>query len=192
MIGPGKAGRIIGKGGTAMQAWIIQVMGQYGALGIFFLIFVENVFPPIPSEVILAFGGFMTLQAALSVQSVILAATLGSVAGAGPRLEQRWHVYGYLCSAAVGRAGAAVRGMAVAQEKKEHPTPACSLEKAGIALRQRAVIQPLGGRRIQRHAVQKGGDDGPAALLCFKGKIQRFKLRALYAPAAGIQRHTVE
>ena len=65
-----------------MQAWIIQVMGQYGALGIFFLIFVENVFPPIPSEVILAFGGFMTLQAALSVQSVILTATLGSVAGA--------------------------------------------------------------------------------------------------------------
>ena len=65
-----------------MQAWILQVMGQYGALGIFFLIFIENVFPPIPSEVILAFGGFMTLQTTLSVQSVILAATLGSVAGA--------------------------------------------------------------------------------------------------------------
>ena len=63
-----------------MQAWILQVMGQYGALGIFFLIFIENVFPPIPSEVILAFGGFMTLQTTLSVQSVILAATLGSVA----------------------------------------------------------------------------------------------------------------
>ena len=56
-----------------MQAWILQVMGQYGALGIFFLIFIENVFPPIPSEVILAFGGFMTLQTTLSVQSVILA-----------------------------------------------------------------------------------------------------------------------
>lgn len=65
-----------------MQAWILQVMGQYGALGIFFLIFIENVFPPIPSEVILAFGGFMTLQTTLSVQRVILAATLGSVAGA--------------------------------------------------------------------------------------------------------------
>ena len=65
-----------------MQAWILQVMGQYGALGIFFLILIENVFPPIPSEVILAFGGFMTLQTTLSVQSVILAATLGSVAGA--------------------------------------------------------------------------------------------------------------
>ena len=44
-----------------MQEWIIQVMGQYGTWGIFFLIFIENVFPPIPSEVILAFGGFMTL-----------------------------------------------------------------------------------------------------------------------------------
>lgn len=65
-----------------MQAWVIHMMGQYGALGVFFLIFIENVFPPIPSEVILAFGGFMTLQTTLSVQSVVLAATLGSVAGA--------------------------------------------------------------------------------------------------------------
>ena len=65
-----------------MQAWIIQVMGQYGALGIYFLIFLENVFPPIPSEVILAFGGCMTLQTTLSVQRVVLAATLGSMAGA--------------------------------------------------------------------------------------------------------------
>ena len=37
-----------------MQAWVIHMMGQYGALGVFFLIFIENVFPPIPSEVILA------------------------------------------------------------------------------------------------------------------------------------------
>ena len=65
-----------------MQEWIIQVMGQYGTWGIFFLIFIENVFPPIPSEVILAFGGFMTLQSELTIAQVIIAATLGSVVGA--------------------------------------------------------------------------------------------------------------
>ena len=65
-----------------MQEWIIQVMGQYGTWGIFFLIFIENVFPPIPSEVILAFGGFMTLQSELTIAQVIIAATLGSAAGA--------------------------------------------------------------------------------------------------------------
>lgn len=65
-----------------MQQWILQVMSQYGAWGIFALIFLENVFPPIPSEVILAFGGFLTLQTTLTVPTVILAATLGSVAGA--------------------------------------------------------------------------------------------------------------
>ena len=60
-----------------MQEWIIQVMGHYGTWGIFFLIFIENVFPPIPSEVILAFGGFMTLQSELTIAQVIIAATLG-------------------------------------------------------------------------------------------------------------------
>ena len=35
-------------------------MGQFGYFGVFLLIMIENVFPPIPSEVILTFGGFMT------------------------------------------------------------------------------------------------------------------------------------
>lgn len=43
-----------------MQDWIINVMQQYGYIGVFSLIVIENIFPPIPSEIILAFGGFMT------------------------------------------------------------------------------------------------------------------------------------
>ncbi len=35
-------------------------MSQYGYMGIFLLIALENILPPIPSEVILTFGGFMT------------------------------------------------------------------------------------------------------------------------------------
>lgn len=65
-----------------MQQWLIATMTAYGYLGVFLLILIENVFPPIPSEVILAFGGFMTTQAELSVPWMILWATLGSYAGA--------------------------------------------------------------------------------------------------------------
>ncbi|MFQ7552151.1 MAG: DedA family protein, partial [Blautia marasmi] len=39
---------------------MMHIMDAYGYLGIALLILVENLFPPIPSEVILTFGGFMT------------------------------------------------------------------------------------------------------------------------------------
>jgi len=42
----------------------------------------ENVFPPIPSEVILSFGGFMTTTTTLTIPGVIIAATAGSLVGA--------------------------------------------------------------------------------------------------------------
>jgi membrane protein DedA with SNARE-associated domain len=57
-------------------------MEQYGYVGIFLMIALENVFPPIPSEVVLTFGGFMTTTSGLTVPGVVLAATLGSVVGA--------------------------------------------------------------------------------------------------------------
>ncbi|MDF2909566.1 MAG: DedA family protein [Sporolactobacillus laevolacticus] len=65
-----------------MQEWIVQFMEQHGYVGIFIMIFLENVFPPIPSEVILTFGGFMTTHSQLSILSVIACATAGSVTGA--------------------------------------------------------------------------------------------------------------
>ena len=65
-----------------MQDTVIQILNQYGYFGVFFLIMVENIFPPIPSEIILTFGGFMTTYAGLNIWGVILAATIGSVAGA--------------------------------------------------------------------------------------------------------------
>lgn len=65
-----------------MQQLILELMGQYGAAGVFALIFLENLFPPIPSEVILTFGGFLTTRIMLTPLAVILAATAGSVFGA--------------------------------------------------------------------------------------------------------------
>ena len=65
-----------------MQVWIIEIMNQFGYIGILMLIAIENIFPPIPSEVILTFGGFMTTYSKLTVWGVIASATAGSVLGA--------------------------------------------------------------------------------------------------------------
>ena len=65
-----------------MQQVIIETMNQFGYLGVTLLIAIENIFPPIPSEVILTFGGFMTTYTALTAWGVILSATIGSVFGA--------------------------------------------------------------------------------------------------------------
>ncbi|MBS4209960.1 DedA family protein [Bacillus sp. FJAT-50079] len=65
-----------------MQQWITQIMEQYGYFGILFLIALENIFPPIPSEVILTFGGFMTTVTEMRISGVILFSTIGSTLGA--------------------------------------------------------------------------------------------------------------
>lgn len=65
-----------------MENWIINLMERFGYLGTFLLIMIENIFPPIPSEVILTFSGFMTTTTEMTVLGVILYATAGSVAGA--------------------------------------------------------------------------------------------------------------
>lgn len=65
-----------------MENWITTVMEEFGYIGVFLLIMLENLFPPIPSEVILIFGGFMTTQTDLSIFGVVVASTIGSVVGA--------------------------------------------------------------------------------------------------------------
>ena len=65
-----------------MQEFILSVMDQFGYLGVFLMIAIENIFPPIPSEVILLFGGFMTTYTKLNILGMVLAATLGSLVGA--------------------------------------------------------------------------------------------------------------
>ena len=65
-----------------MEAWISDWMSQFGYFGVFLLILLENIFPPIPSEVILTLGGFMTTTTTMTKFGVIIASTLGSVIGA--------------------------------------------------------------------------------------------------------------
>ncbi|MBQ7839429.1 MAG: DedA family protein [Lachnospiraceae bacterium] len=65
-----------------MQEFIVSVMNHYGYAGVFMLILAENLFPPIPSEVILPFSGFMTTYTNMTVWGVVFFSTIGSTLGA--------------------------------------------------------------------------------------------------------------
>ncbi|GHA23924.1 membrane protein [Devosia pacifica] len=64
-----------------MSEWIIGVITDWSYLGLFFLMLLENVFPPIPSELIMPFAGYAAANGELSTLGVMLAGTLGSLAG---------------------------------------------------------------------------------------------------------------
>jgi membrane protein DedA with SNARE-associated domain len=62
---------------------IDYIINTFGYFGIAFLIAVENIFPPIPSEVILTLGGFLTTtHKGMNIPEVIIASTIGSLMGA--------------------------------------------------------------------------------------------------------------
>lgn len=71
-------------GGVAdgIAAWAIQVMDALGPAGAGLIVFLENVFPPIPSEIILPLAGFAANQGSFSVVEAIVWTTLGSILGA--------------------------------------------------------------------------------------------------------------
>ena len=75
--------------------WVQDVINQFGYFGVALLVVIENVFPPIPSEVVLPFAGFVAQQGASAVNAtadaaqsdttvigMMIAATVGSVVGA--------------------------------------------------------------------------------------------------------------
>jgi membrane protein DedA with SNARE-associated domain len=65
-----------------MADWIIRTIQSTGYFGIVFLMFLENVFPPIPSEFIMPLAGFMASKEEQTFSGVVLAGTIGSVLGA--------------------------------------------------------------------------------------------------------------
>lgn len=66
----------------SMQDVLLALVDSCGYWGIFLLILIENVFPPIPSEAVLLFGGALTVSSTLNIPGVVAAATAGSLAGA--------------------------------------------------------------------------------------------------------------
>ena len=65
-----------------INTFILKTINKFGYFGIFLLITIENLFPPIPSEIILTFSGFIAKEAHLNLFLIIIASTLGSVIGA--------------------------------------------------------------------------------------------------------------
>ena len=65
-----------------MENWISNLIEQMGYLGIVLLMFIENVFPPIPSELIMPLAGYTAAQGDLSLIGVIAAGSFGSLLGA--------------------------------------------------------------------------------------------------------------
>ena len=64
-----------------MFDWVVSTIEGWGYLGVFLLMVAENVFPPIPSEVIMPLAGFLAGRGDLSLTLTILVGTAGSVIG---------------------------------------------------------------------------------------------------------------
>ena len=64
-----------------MSEWIISTITQWSYLGIFLLMVAENIFPPIPSELIMPFAGFVAANGDLNPVGVLIAGVAGSLVG---------------------------------------------------------------------------------------------------------------
>ena len=65
-----------------MTDWVTDVIDALGPVGVAFLVALENLFPPIPSEVVLPLAGFVAGRGDANVVVMVVAATVGSVIGA--------------------------------------------------------------------------------------------------------------
>ena len=65
-----------------MFEWITGIIERLGYLGVLALTFLENLFPPIPSELVIPLAGFVAAKGVLRLDAVIVAGTAGSLMGA--------------------------------------------------------------------------------------------------------------
>ncbi|TQS43307.1 DedA family protein [Cryptosporangium phraense] len=67
---------------TGLSGWVVDVVEALGPFGVGLLVLLENLFPPVPSEIILPLAGYLAGAGRLDLVAVIIAATVGSVLGA--------------------------------------------------------------------------------------------------------------
>jgi len=65
-----------------LSDWVVDVIDALGYAGVALLVALENIFPPIPSEVVLPFAGVVARRGGATLPGMIAAATVGSVVGA--------------------------------------------------------------------------------------------------------------
>jgi membrane protein DedA with SNARE-associated domain len=73
-----------------METWIVNTMERLGYVGIALLMFLENLFPPIPSELIMPLAGFTVAQGEMSMPLAITAGVIGTLLGAIPWYGGGW------------------------------------------------------------------------------------------------------
>jgi membrane protein DedA with SNARE-associated domain len=76
-----------------LAEWIPNIMNQLGYWGIGLLMFLENLFPPIPSELIMPLAGFTVFKGQMDFVLVIIAGVVGTILGAFP-----WYYIGKFIS----------------------------------------------------------------------------------------------
>jgi len=64
--------------------WVLALIERLGYLGLAFGMFIENIFPPIPSELIMPFGGFLAAEGRMNMITLIIAGTIASFLGTLP------------------------------------------------------------------------------------------------------------
>ena len=64
-----------------MDSWIVELIAASGYIGIFLLMVLENVIPPVPSEVIMGIGGVLVHRGEMAFWPLLLIGTTGTVAG---------------------------------------------------------------------------------------------------------------
>ncbi|WP_333908591.1 DedA family protein [Solicola gregarius] len=67
---------------TGVAGWAVDMMEKLGVAGAGIAIALENLFPPLPSEIILPLAGFTASRGEFNLVAVIIATTIGSVVGA--------------------------------------------------------------------------------------------------------------
>jgi membrane protein DedA with SNARE-associated domain len=76
-----------------MSDWVIRLIEQSGYLGVAFLMFLETVFPPIPSEVIMPIAGVAAANGPMTLWGVIASGTTGAMFG---------NIFWYLVARVIG------------------------------------------------------------------------------------------
>ena len=74
-----------------MTDWVLHLIDAGGYWGIFLLMVLENVFPPVPSELIMGIGGIRVGQGRMAMEWLLLAGTLGTTAG-----NYFWYLVGHI------------------------------------------------------------------------------------------------
>ena len=144
---------------SGLSDWVVDVIDRLGYVGVALLVALENLFPPIPSEIVLPFAGFVARDGGATLPGMILAATIGSIVG---RLD-------------------AVRPGGLDRPRAPRAVPAALRQVAapdpGRRRQGRALVRPAGGRGGPRRALRPAD---PLARVD-PGRVPAHELRRLHA-----------